>query len=153
MALHHSQRDIAATLSTVGHKDDTTTGPKGYPPGLLAANTYTDGDAFSIEGARAGILTCMTGVATGSPDAQAHVFTFQTSADGTSGWTDYEGAEVTLTGNEKSARVGFSLGKLPAGHYYGRVKVVVGFTGGTAPKQSVCAHVALGGYEVLPVAR
>ncbi|HZI04313.1 MAG TPA: hypothetical protein VEZ71_09840 [Archangium sp.] len=155
MALHHSLNNIGAALSTVGHSADAA-GPKGYPPGSLAAGTYTDGDPFSLEGARSLVLTAMTGAATGGPTAQSHAFALETAPAGTApdgpAWTEYEGASVTLTADEKSARKDVSLGLLPEGHGIARVKVTVGFTGGTSPKQSVSAHVVLGGYEVLPVA-
>ncbi|EPX56163.1 hypothetical protein D187_007505 [Cystobacter fuscus DSM 2262] len=153
MALHPSLNDFGAYLSAVGTLADAS-GPKGYSPATLAANTYTDGDAFSLEGARSAVLTAMTGTATGNPTAQSHVFTMETSAGGDNPtWTAYEGASVSLTGNEKSGRVDFSLGRVPAGHTQARVKVVVGFTDGTSPKQTVAAHVVLGGYETLPAPR
>jgi hypothetical protein len=154
MALHSSLANVGAYLSQVGHLT-AADGPKGYSPSLLAASTNTDGDAFSLVGARSGVLTVMTGTATGGPTTQTHVFTLETSPTGTAAdgtWTAYEGATCTLTADEKSKRVDFSLGALPEGHTQARVKVVVGFTGGTSPKQVVCAHVTLGGYEVLPVA-
>ncbi|PTL79186.1 hypothetical protein [Vitiosangium sp. GDMCC 1.1324] len=156
MALHHSLNNIGATLSTVGHVADTA-GPKGYPPSLLAANTYTDGDPFSLQGARSAVLTVMSGTASGGPTAQNHVFTLETAPAGTAAdgaaWKEYPGATVSLTGDEKSARKDFSLGMLPEGHSIGRVKLVLGFTGGSSPRQAVSAHVTLGGYEALPVAQ
>jgi len=56
MALHHALNNIGAGLSTVGHASDAA-GPKGYPPAVLTAGTYTDGDPFSLEGARSLVLT------------------------------------------------------------------------------------------------
>jgi hypothetical protein len=153
MALHASLNDCGASLSMVGHLANAS-GPKGYSPATLAANTYTDGDVFSLEGAHSAVLTAMTGTATGTPTEQSHVFSLETSAGGESPtWTAYEGASVTLTGDEKSGRADFSLGRMPAGHTQARVKVVVGFAGGSSPKQTVAAHVVLGGYETLPAPR
>ncbi|HEX5750018.1 MAG TPA: hypothetical protein VFZ09_27560 [Archangium sp.] len=146
--MHPTSTNIGAYLRTAGPSGAV----QGYPPSTLSASTDY-GDAFSVVGFKSAVLTASTGSATGGPTTQSTTVSLQSStasaADGT--WADVAGTTVTLTADEKSGEVDINLVELPSGHGYVRTKVVVAFTGGTAPEQAVAANLTLAGSSNLPV--
>jgi len=137
-----NQTDIGAFVKTV----------KGINPTNQAAGTI-NGAAID----RQGFLSCelhhASGAATGSPSSRTVDSKLQDSADGSTGWADYNpdgagsGAAAQLTADNTEARKAINLA---AAKRFIRVVEVVAFVGGTSPAIPVAASVVLGGADQLP---
>lgn len=127
---------------------------KGINPANAAAGAI-NGPAID----RQGILSCelwhACGAATGSPSARTVDSKLQDSADGSTGWADYNpdgagsGTAAQLTADNTEARKEINLA---AAKRYIRTVETVAFTGGTSPAIPVAAGVVLGGADQLPQA-
>lgn len=120
----------------------------------------TNASAGAINGAaidRQGFLSCelwhAAGAATGTPTSRTVDAKLQDSADGSTGWADYNpdgagsGAAAQLTANDTEARKAVNLASAKR---WIRVVETVAFVGGTSPAIPVAAAVVLGGADALP---
>jgi hypothetical protein len=94
------------------------------------------------------ILHLKVGAATGSPTGQSVVAKLQTSADGSTNWTDITGAATAaITADNGVAQVSVNLGGALT---YIRAVVTPTLTGGTTPNIPVIATVFLAGDSEIP---
>ena len=112
-------------------------------PTNAAAGAQT-AEAVDTMGYNTAMVVIEVGAASGSPTAQTVDAKVQESDDGSTGWTDVDGAAITqITADDQSALIrveGLGTGR----KRYLRVLATVGFTGGTSPAIPVTASIALG---------
>lgn len=109
-----------------------------------------NGAAIDRDGYDSCVLFAQAGAATGAPTTRTLDAKIQESEDGTTGWTDVEGAAIAqIAADNGSAKVNVDLSGVQR---YIRVVQTVGFTGGTSPALPNSAAVVLGGPDELPAA-
>lgn len=135
MAAYHEMVDPGASIKSV----------LGVAPQSSQAATV-NGAAIDRAGYMGALVTGLTGTATGSPTTQSTTYKVQDSADGSTGWADYNTSATALTANDGVKEISVDL---RGAKKYIRVVAVVAFTGGSTPAQLIGATVGLTGGERL----
>lgn len=119
-----------------------------------AATVEVDGPAIQrvnpSESYLGAILHVRAGAAANTPSTQSVAAKLQTSANGTTGWTDIAGSSIAaITTDNGEAQVSVNLSSASS---YIRAVVTPSFTGGSSPNIPVIATVFLSGASELPPA-